>query len=646
MKKIILTGLLVFVTAGYGLAESAKPVVDSLNVSLSQLNRLTRVLGDIQTVSRTVSLGKRAANDLVIGETDPDEEKIISGYYRLDGDLLILNNGVLRLDSADFYINGDINIYGSGQLIVNGGSFTVVQEYIYEHKATIIGTGSLKMTGVDFTSSGQSWSIGMVGEANLELRDSEISDGFLTTALLENSRANIVNTKTPGEFLCFHNNDVTFKNSDFLLMWLVLPDSSVVETSLPDDSLVVGWRFSDSEPGVSGIDYSASIDSCTNVLWGLISISGSKAVFTDSDFRAAGFMFMQPDSVVVENLTNNAEMPDEILDLPDRKLRFVNSKVATWNLYASAESRLTVQNCVFGELLAQDSSYVTIDNSVCDGSGGYIGAFHQSTLIIFRSLINTQTIARQRGILVTAVSALWGSEIDADEDAAMALLNTVYQVEPQAHNNAVIFEQKITHVDGLVDDMAPVSGTARLLHGPLNPIRMERYTVEYAEDPYSDSLKYLPTDGSHYRPVVNDTLAVWNTHGLPAGNHLLKLTLYNNYGDSLHIESGARLNINTLVNNVLKREDQYSLAQNYPNPFNPETGIQYELQKPSRVELTVYNALGEEIVKLVDGEQNAGPHRVVWNGHDLNGNVVSSGLYFYRLQAGDFSAMRKMILIR
>ncbi|MBN2412813.1 T9SS type A sorting domain-containing protein [candidate division KSB1 bacterium] len=646
MHSRFMTGLMIFVLAASGLAQNAVPTADSLNITLSQLKRLAGELGGLTGRSHSVSLRKPTVNDLVIGETDPDEQKVITGFYRLDGDLIILNNGILRLDSADFYINGDINIYGHGQLIVSGGSFTVIQEFIYEHTAVIAGKGAINLTGVDFTSSGQSWSIGMAGVAVLELRDSEISDGFLTTALLENSRANIVNTKTPGEFLCFHNNDVTFKNSDFLLMWLVLPDSSVVETSLPDDSLVVDWRFSDSQPGISGIDYSASIDSCTNVLWGLISISGSEAVFTDSDFRAAGLMFMQPDSVVVENLTNGSDMSDHTLDLPDRTLRFVNSSVATWNLYASAESRLTVQNCVFGELLAQDSSSVTIDNSVCDGTGGYIGAFHQSTLIIFRSLITTQTISRQRGILVSAVSALWGTEIDADEDAAIALLNTVYQVEPQAHNNAVIFEQKINHVDGLVDDMVPIPGTVRLIPGPLNPLRLERYTVEYAKGPYSNTLLWLPTDGSHYRPVVDDTLAIWDTHRLSAGNHLLKLTLYNNYGDSLYIESGARLNINTLVKDVLKRVGLYSLEQNYPNPFNPETSIQYELEKTSRVELTIYNALGEEIVNLVDREQIAGPHRVTWDGRDYNGNVVGSGVYFYQLQSEHFSAMRKMILVR
>ncbi len=641
-----MTGLMIFILATSGLTQDIVPTADSLNITLSQLKRLAGELGELTGRSQNVSLRKPAVNDLVIGGTDPDEEKVITGFYRLDGDLTILNNGILRLNSADFYINGDINIYGHGQLIVNGGSFTVIQEYIYEHTAVIAGKGVINMTGVDFTSSGQSWSIGMAGEADLEIKDSEISDGFLTTGLLENSRANIVNTKMPGEFLCFQKNNVTFKNCDFLLMWLVLPDSSVVETSLPDDSLIVDWRFSDSQPGVSGIDYSASIDSCTNVLWGLISISGSEAVFTDSDIRTTGLMFMQPDTIVVENLTNGSDMPDHTLDLPDRKLRFINSSVATWSFYASAESRLTVQNCVFGELFAQDSSYITIDNSVCDGTGGYIGAFHQATLIIFRSLINTQAISRQRGILVSAASALWGTEIDADENAAMALLNTVYQVEPQAHNNAVIFEQKISHVDGLVDDMVPIPGTVRLIPGPLNPLRLERYTVEYARDPYSGTLLWLPTDGSHYRPVVDDTLAVWNTRGLSAGNQLLKLTLYNNYGDSLYIESGARLNINTLVNNVLKRAGLYSLDQNYPNPFNPETSIQYELQKASRVELTIYNALGEEIVNLVDREQNAGSHRVVWGGRDINGNIVGSGVYFYQLQTEHFSAMRKMILVR
>ena len=91
---------------------------------------------------------------------------------------------------------------------------------------------------------------------------------------------------------------------------------------------------------------------------------------------------------------------------------------------------------------------------------------------------------------------------------------------------------------------------------------------------------------------------------------------------------------------------QFTLAQNYPNPFNPETVISYQLSVVEEVELSIYNVLGQRIITLVDGRQEAGEHRVRWDGRDQEGRMVSSGIYYYRLTAGGFSESRKMILLR
>ena len=90
----------------------------------------------------------------------------------------------------------------------------------------------------------------------------------------------------------------------------------------------------------------------------------------------------------------------------------------------------------------------------------------------------------------------------------------------------------------------------------------------------------------------------------------------------------------------------FALEQNYPNPFNPTTSINYTLQQKSRVELVVYNLLGKKIATLVNTDQNAGSFQVTWDGTDMFGNQAASGVYFYKILAGDFVDMKKMILIR
>lgn len=89
----------------------------------------------------------------------------------------------------------------------------------------------------------------------------------------------------------------------------------------------------------------------------------------------------------------------------------------------------------------------------------------------------------------------------------------------------------------------------------------------------------------------------------------------------------------------------FALSQNYPNPFNPETIISYSLPKTATVRLTIYNVFGRMIRTLVDGSMKPGEHRIVWDGRDNQGRKVASGVYFYKLEAGEFRAMKKMILL-
>jgi len=90
----------------------------------------------------------------------------------------------------------------------------------------------------------------------------------------------------------------------------------------------------------------------------------------------------------------------------------------------------------------------------------------------------------------------------------------------------------------------------------------------------------------------------------------------------------------------------FALHQNFPNPFNPETTISYALPEKSHVTLRVFSIIGSEICTLVNGEKSAGQYEAIWNAQDRFGQPVSSGIYFYQLKAGDYSEIRKMLLVR
>ena len=90
----------------------------------------------------------------------------------------------------------------------------------------------------------------------------------------------------------------------------------------------------------------------------------------------------------------------------------------------------------------------------------------------------------------------------------------------------------------------------------------------------------------------------------------------------------------------------FSLAQNAPNPFNSETVIRFALPQPSQVELTIYNLLGQPVAILVQGPSAAGTFSVRWDGRDQAGRAVTSGVYLYQLRAGEYTQVRKLLLLQ
>jgi len=83
------------------------------------------------------------------------------------------------------------------------------------------------------------------------------------------------------------------------------------------------------------------------------------------------------------------------------------------------------------------------------------------------------------------------------------------------------------------------------------------------------------------------------------------------------------------------------LYQNYPNPFNPETTIKFELPEDAIVSLKVYDILGKEVATLIDGFEEAGYHQA-----SLNATNLASGLYFYRITAGSFTDVKKLVVVK
>ena len=122
-------------------------------------------------------------------------------------------------------------------------------------------------------------------------------------------------------------------------------------------------------------------------------------------------------------------------------------------------------------------------------------------------------------------------------------------------------------------------------------------------------------------------------------------------GDVYKLGDSGEIVINGSVNGftLTKAETiptSFSLSQNYPNPFNPVTSIGYTVPEEMYVTISIYNLIGQKIVELVNEVQQKGHHKVMWDSKDAKSNLVSSGVYFYSIKAGDHTALKKMVLMK
>ncbi len=136
---------------------------------------------------------------------------------------------------------------------------------------------------------------------------------------------------------------------------------------------------------------------------------------------------------------------------------------------------------------------------------------------------------------------------------------------------------------------------------------------------YLGTAKFL--SGNRFQFIPTNNMTPWRTNVIP-------------YDGSDYVRVGVDGDKSLLPK-------QFSLSQNYPNPFNPSTTIRFALPQQTLVQLDVYNLLGEKVAELINTEMPAGYHQTV-----LDASSLSSGVYFYRIQAGTFISTKKLMLLK
>jgi len=194
---------------------------------------------------------------------------------------------------------------------------------------------------------------------------------------------------------------------------------------------------------------------------------------------------------------------------------------------------------------------------------------------------------------------------------------------------------------------------SQVISGPGTSFQFDRKP----SDSYITNVYAEGSDLSTYRYTITNQITrdgYWDTGQVPAGEYLVRVFAHDTQGRGDTVTVRVRVAPLTAVS--LERTSkapprQSALWQNYPNPFNPTTVISYQLsvisgQKSRWVTLKIYDLLGKEVRTLVDEPQGPGHYAVRWDGRDNRGQVLPSGVYIYRLKAGDFQQVRRLTVVR
>ncbi len=167
----------------------------------------------------------------------------------------------------------------------------------------------------------------------------------------------------------------------------------------------------------------------------------------------------------------------------------------------------------------------------------------------------------------------------------------------------------------------------------------------------------IDLNGEHYISAGTGALVTLRVKGSDWSSRFASLTTSLEITKAILVDRDAHTIPVEILSEMKKSEEdfilgksavpqEFSLSRNYPNPFNPETEISYGLPRDCDVKLTIYNIAGQKVRTLIDQHQTAGYKVIHWNGKDEQGKPVASGVYFYKIQAGDLSQSRKMLLVK
>jgi len=579
---------------------------------------------------------KPAGGDTLVIGIPPLDSMIVTGNFTHNGPVMVLGNGILRFKNASATILGDLYVWGEHALVTSDSSYLYFpQQYFYQRSLVVAGKGKVIYRNTTLDHSGLSHNLVLTDSARVEL-DQVTNIGFTTCGMNKASGIDINGVNQAGEFILYEQAKLSFRHTKTILLWFQVPSPGIFHYAFPEGDSVQSFTLNNSTPGVSGIDYSVRVDTCTDVMWALMPVTGSDVSISDSKIRSIGLWFLGHDTVSVSGLVDNSVYTDFTANLNDRFLRIINSTVQTWSLYPMDTVTLNVTGCIVGEIGSEAACKVTTTNAFMDGSGGYWWATNHSFMIGANCMAVNAIRSSENAFFIFAYCTLNQGEATALGNSIMMIVQSELPDLPVFYDGACIWYTFIRKPStAFVDTLVPVYGSAWIDKSPQSVFSDFGFSRMYYQKS-GDSLWY-PIGETNYTEKRDEILAQWDTHGLSPGLYYVKLVLTDNSPDSNQNEAVKSINLLPGIfgiQNTLSKEFDFTI---FPNPVVENSVIGFFLDREEMLDISIVNPDGKILFK-VKKQSSKGV-----NSFPLGKLLLPKGCYTCILKSRDYSVVRKFV---
>jgi hypothetical protein len=359
----------------------------------------------------------RAAVSMIEGDYElSSQRKRITENTRIKGDLILRKGAELIVTAERFRVDGDILVDGSS-LSLEGGGWMFSQDFRYHHRMRVSDCGTIELHNgrLDLMFP---YGAGAMRGGSVLVQDVRVVSGLFTFGLQTDGSLRIEGCENFGEIIAYRGCNFFAQGSKNFLLWLNLERGLDAELSLPDGARIERLTLTEE------LGRKIGISNCSGVQWGVIAESGSSLTVRGSILRAVGLHFKGRSQETVRGF-NNGKIYSELLHRSENHNLFLfDTKVDTWNFYASGRAELEIRDSVFGESLSFGRSAISIYDSVCDGTGGYLGARDDSVTLFTGGKIACDVLAHDNGSISVTDCGGIGGRVEAAGKSRILISNT------------------------------------------------------------------------------------------------------------------------------------------------------------------------------------------------------------------------------